>query len=128
MRAIAGYIVEYRNALEWLTGWQRTVKPSQNLNPSSAASEQKSLEQAIAKIGGNSLAISTNKVNEKEPSDAGVAVKFAINGQRMVIACDKWNRVADNMRAIIRTIAALEQIKWVGGERLWSRILTAFKV
>ena len=48
-----------------------------------------------------------------EPRDPGVAVYFKFKGKARVLACDKWNRVADNLAAIARHIEALRgQDRW----------------
>lgn len=75
-------------------------------------------DRAIAELqrfGASSMIISTNlKVRQDglpaggqaEPADPGVAVYFQINKKPRVIACDKWDRVADNLAAIAKTIEA----------------------
>lgn len=42
-----------------------------------------------------------------EPTDPGVACYFDLDGKPTVLACDKWNRVADNIAAIAKHIEAL---------------------
>jgi hypothetical protein len=49
----------------------------------------------------------------KEPEDSGVAVYFKFDGKDQVLACDKWNRVADNLAAIAAHLGALRgQERW----------------
>lgn len=43
----------------------------------------------------------------REPSDPGVACYFRHRGADRVFACDRWDRVADNVAAIAAHIAAL---------------------
>jgi len=46
-------------------------------------------------------------------SDPGVAVYFLLNGDPKVLACDKWDRVADNIAAIAAHVEALRgQERW----------------
>jgi hypothetical protein len=50
---------------------------------------------------------------QSEPADPGAAVYFTLGKQRLVLACDKWTRVADNIAAIAAHIGALRgQQRW----------------
>lgn len=45
--------------------------------------------------------------------DPGVAVWFVLNGRESVIACDRWLRIEDNLRAVGKTVDALRGIaRW----------------
>jgi hypothetical protein len=48
------------------------------------------------------VVISTNVLglDRREPEDKGVAVYFTLKGRAQVLACDRWDRVADNLYAI----------------------------
>jgi len=47
------------------------------------------------------------------PADRGVAVHFVAFGKQTVLACDRWNRLADNIAAIAAHIEALRGIdRW----------------
>ncbi len=49
--------------------------------------------------------------------DPGVAVYFRFRGGRLAFACDRWDRVADNLWSIAKTIEALRGIeRWGTGE------------
>lgn len=51
-------------------------------------------------------------------SDPGVAVYFFVDGAPTVLACDKWDRVADNMAAIAAHVEAMRgQERWGVGSR-----------
>lgn len=53
------------------------------------------------------------------PRDAGVAIYFKRDGQDMAFACDRWDRVEDNLYAIAKTIDALRGIsRWGSGDML----------
>jgi hypothetical protein len=53
------------------------------------------------------------------PRDAGTAIYFKRDGQDMAFACDRWNRVEDNIYAIAKTIDALRGIaRWGTGDML----------
>lgn len=47
----------------------------------------------------------------KEPEDKGVAVYFNFKGEDVVICCDQWNVIVDNMWAVAKTIEALRGIE-----------------
>jgi hypothetical protein len=42
-----------------------------------------------------------------QPPDPGAAVYFELKGARRVLACDRWDRVEDNLRAIAKHIGAM---------------------
>lgn len=49
----------------------------------------------------------------------GVAVYFTYKGKSMAFACDRWNRVGDNIHAIAKTIEALRGIaRWGTGDMM----------
>ncbi len=50
----------------------------------------------------------------REINDPGAAVYFTLAGRRTVLACDKWNRVADNIAAIAAHIDCLRGIDRYG--------------
>lgn len=53
------------------------------------------------------------------PTDKGVAVYFEYGGEPMCFACDRWDRIEDNVRAVQRTIEALRGIeRWGSGDML----------
>jgi hypothetical protein len=120
---------EFAMPLEWPVGWPRTEKPSQKMFPAVGHGNRRKLLNAIRQqLRGYQETISENQSNGGQPADTGVAVRFRRQEKQMVIACDEWDRVADNIVAIIETIDALESIKRKGGENLWRRALTAFEV
>ncbi len=48
-----------------------------------------------------------------EPFDGGAALYFKLNGRDTVLACDKWDRVADNIVALAKHIEAIRgQERW----------------
>jgi len=51
--------------------------------------------------------------NRRAPDDTGAAIYFKLKGRPVVLACDKWNRVEDNLYAIAKHIEALRgQERW----------------
>jgi len=55
---------------------------------------------------------------EREPSDPGVAVYLTLQRKELVFACDRWDRVADNIAAVAQHIDALRRIERYGVGRL----------
>ncbi|KQR83486.1 hypothetical protein [Sphingomonas sp. Leaf343] len=52
-------------------------------------------------------------VSRREPDDPGVAFYFDLDGKPHVLACDRWDSVADNIAAIAAHIEALRgQERW----------------
>lgn len=76
----------------------------------------------LRKLGATQVVLSTNipvrldglpYSKAREPDDHGVAVYFRIKGEPRVLACDKWNRVADNLAALAAHIDAVRgQLRW----------------
>lgn len=52
-------------------------------------------------------------VSRRDPADPGVAFYFKLDGRPHVLACDRWETVADNIAAIAAHIEALRgQERW----------------
>lgn len=47
--------------------------------------------------------------DRRAPDDPGVAVYFKLDGKDRVLACDKWDRVADNIAALAAHIDAIRR-------------------
>lgn len=60
------------------------------------------------------------------PQDPGVAVYFKRKEQQVCFACDKYDQVWKNMRAIQKTIEALRGIERWGSSTLLDRAFTGF--
>jgi hypothetical protein len=86
-------------------------------------------------MGGAQLVISTNielrrdglpYANRREPSDKGVAVYFDYKRRPMCFACDRWDRIGDNIYAIAKTIEALRGIERWGSGSMVEQAFTGF--
>lgn len=62
----------------------------------------------------------------REPDDPGVAVYFTHDKRQLVIACDSYRRVRENIRAVSATVEALRTIKRHGATQLLERAFTGF--
>lgn len=80
------------------------------------------LQAELDLIGARDVILSTNLETRldgaprgglPEPVDSGAALYFRLAGRDTVLACDKWDRVADNVVAIAKHIEALRgQDRW----------------
>lgn len=121
--------------LAWPIGWPRT--PSHRISRSNFStgghgrrlSVDGALERLLgelrrlAGLGPNDIVVSTNvttrmsdglpRSDRPEPADRGVAVYFTLAKEPRVLACDRWDRVADNIAAIAAHIEAMRgQERW----------------
>jgi len=71
----------------------------------------------LDRLGGRNIVVSTNVrprgLAEAEepanPQDPGAAVYFLLEGKQHCLACDKWDRVADNLAAIAAHVDAVRR-------------------
>jgi len=62
---------------------------------------------------------------QKEPKDPGVAVYLEKDGKPIVLCCDKWTRLADNIAAVAATLDAMRSLeRWGVAES--ERVFTGF--
>jgi len=129
--SIFGHVEAY--PLAWPVGWPRTAEDDRKRATfcrrvksekySWTVKEQLTVAGGLARLrpeldrlGATDLIISSNipvrqdglpysKV--REPEDPGVAVYFRLLGAPHTLACDRWDRVADNLAAIAMHVEAL---------------------
>lgn len=74
------------------------------------------LQDELDRIGASHVVLSTNvelrldglpRSGQPEPNDRGVALYFQRSGKPVVLACDRWDRVPDNIIAIAKHIEAI---------------------
>lgn len=125
--------------LQWPSGWKRTALSARRSAPYKVTAEKATAEmfQALVKLGADqrSIVISSNVPMRRDgmpkvstqPSDPGVAVYWTTraHGER-VIACDRWQTVRENTRAIGLAIEALRSIERAGATQILERAFTAF--
>ncbi len=117
--------------LSWPVGKPRTRDPQRarfgtGNGPMTIAGGLQRLRGEIGRLNATSLVVSTNipvrrdglpLSNVREPHDSGVAVYFNLDNQPHCLACDKWDRVADNLAAIAAHIDAIRgQARWGVGD------------
>lgn len=122
--------------LHWPEGWPRTKAPSRSRFDVTFATARDGLLAEISRMGGRYTVLSTNielrrdglpSASHRSPADAGVAVYFERKGKQMVFACDRWDRVKDNIRAIQKTIEAMRGIERWGASDMLERAFSAFE-
>jgi hypothetical protein len=84
--------------------------------------------QELERLGASEIVISSDLEtrrdglphgNAREPKDPGVAVYFQLESGLHCLACDRWDRVADNLAAIGHHIEAIRGIgRWGVGDTL----------
>ncbi len=103
-------------------GVQRTVTVTSQ-RALTVADAIKRLSAEADRLGAQRALVSTNvelrlnglpRSGQSEPHDSGAAVYFTLKGKPRCLACDKWDRVADNIAAIAQHIDALRRIDRYG--------------
>lgn len=124
--------------LKWPAGRERTPswKRQSARFDCTIAQARDGLGVEIERLGGRYPVISSNlelrldgqpRGDRRSPSDPGVAVYFEYKGRGMCFACDRWQKVEHNLRAIAKTIEAMRGItRWGTGEML-DRAINAFQ-
>jgi len=114
--------------LTWPPGRPRMKYPEPSNFDVTLGKAIQDVRAEVDRLGGRGLIISSNLqlrrdglpyANSSQPEDRAVAVYFKYKGKPMCFACDRWNRVEDNMRAIAKTIDALRGIaRWGTGDMI----------
>jgi hypothetical protein len=121
--------------LHWPDGWPRTKVPQKSRFEVSFTEARDGLMEEIKRLGGRLPVLSTNVelrgdglpyANQRAPKDRGVAVYFQYKQQQRVFACDRWDSVKDNMRALQKTIEAIRGIERWGASDMLDRAFSGF--
>ncbi len=134
--------------LYWAEGWTRTPAHSRQRSRYEVhfIKARDEILRQLKLLGGvrsDSIVISTNiplrrdglpLANMAEPQDPGVAVYWVTEKYdystgkttktTRVLACDKWQKVRDNLRAIGLTIDAMRAIDRAGASQILDRVFT----
>lgn len=94
----------------------------------SVAQAVRVLRDEVERLGGTRLIISSNvelrrdgdpMSGRRQPDDPGAAAYFTFDARPVAFACDRWDRVSDNLYAIGKTIEALRGIdRWGSGDAM----------
>lgn len=120
--------------LQWPVGWPRAKWRRRATFGTTGRSRYRSkdaltinearqrLADELERLGASYVTLSSNlelrldglpRSGQAEPHDVGVACYFRLGGKDTVLACDKWDRTADNIAAIAKHIEALRGIdRW----------------
>lgn len=121
--------------LSWPFGKLRNNNPQRSRFAVSFAKSRDELMREIDLLGGQLPVLSSNiplkrdrlpYAGQKEPDDKGVAVYFTLKKQQFCFACDRWDKVGDNIQAIRHTIAALRGIERWGTGDMVQQAFTGF--
>jgi hypothetical protein len=112
--------------LAWPMGWKRsTYRQQAAFGQQSSrgwkealpvAKARQRLSDELDRLGASYVTLSTNvelrldgqpRSNQAAPADPGAAVYFRLSGKDIALACDKWDRVADNIAALAKHIEAM---------------------
>jgi hypothetical protein len=137
--------------LQWPPGWPRTKigqhETGYQFKKSDSSSTwggkrlvtfteaRDSLYEELARIGANNPTVSSNHPtgrygipteSKRRVDDDGIAVYFTLNDKPMVMACDRYQTAAANMRSLALAIEALRQLERHGGGTMMERAFTGF--
>lgn len=126
--------------LDWPPGWPRTPtnkrkRARYHVEFKKACDE---LSRELERMAARNIVLSSNVPLRRDGkpyataaksgiTDPGVAVYFSWRGRPYVVACDQWQHVKDNFRAVGLTIAAMRLIARAGASHLLERAFTGFK-
>lgn len=125
--------------LSWPDGRPRTKsirRQCSRFGNTSVHSEAWFVLDEIRRLGGRYAVVSTDVElrndglpysSRKAPEDPGVAVYFEKSGKQMAFACDRWDCVPDNIRAIGKTIEAIRGIERWGSGDMMAAAFTGFE-
>jgi len=89
----------------------------------------------LERLGATDIILSTNApatkggtfyASYKEPKDSGVAVYFTWKGRPRVLACDRFEKIHMNIRAIALTVEQLRRIASRGVADFMDKVFTGF--
>lgn len=125
--------------LQWPDGWKRTPGYERKRAPYKTSDDAaiKHLLAELRRMGAHTIVLSTNIAVKKDglpyaqqahaTDDPGAAVWWSTTAFKdRVIACDKWDRVYDNIHALGLAIGAMRAIDRAGASQVMERAFTAF--
>lgn len=122
--------------LQWPEGWPRARYRERARFDTAFAAARDGLATELERLGARHAVLSTNVelrldgqpyANRPEPHDPGVSVYFEYKKRPMTFACDRWDRVKDNIQAVRKTIEALRGIERWGASDMIERAFTGFQ-
>jgi hypothetical protein len=128
---------DQRYPLTWPVGWRRTPVHARTYSQFKTTTDRafRELLDELARLGARKVIVSSNLklrndgapyANQPRTDDEGIAVYFQRDGKDLSLACDKFRKREDNLRAITKTIEALRGIERWGSSDLMERAFTGF--
>lgn len=128
---------DQRFPLHWPQGWPRTKSPIRSRFRVTFSKARRELFEELGKrrLNATDIILSTDiplKTNG-EPyavyrlEELGVAVYFKYKGRPMVLACDKFDKIEDNIYSVAQTIRAIRSIERWGASEMMERAFTGFQ-
>lgn len=114
---------------------RRTTLPQRSRFDVTLAAARDALMRELHLLGAKNAILSTNmelrldglpRAGRTEPDDTAAAVYFEYDGADMCFACDRWDKVGDNVQAVRHTIAALRGIRRWGTGDMVSAAFTGY--
>lgn len=123
--------------LQWPAGKKRIFYPkASKFGRRSLDVVTKILLKEIKLLKGTLVVISTDLrlrndglpySNQAQPKDKGASIYFTHNGKQMCFACDRWDRIEDNIYAVAMTVGALRGIERWGSGDMVQQAFTGFQ-
>lgn len=127
-----------RYPLDWPMGWPRTPDPwpaGNKFGDNTIWKASRGLHAELERMGAEDIQMSSDLVlrldgmprsGQSVPRDTGVAIYFTRDGEKLVIACDLYNRCEANIRAIALIVESMRRIERYGGDKMMKRAFTGF--
>jgi len=120
--------------LRWPMGWPRTERPTFSRFNVTFNTQVNELRHELRLLGAKSVVLTTNIPLRKDGlpysnyriEDPGVAVYFLLKGVEQCMPCDRWNKIQDNLRALVKTITALRGIERWGAKDMVNAAFRGF--
>jgi hypothetical protein len=123
--------------LSWPAGFPRSVKKINSQFTCTTAQARDGILRQVNLMKGSNVIISTNIPVKRDghlyatgkpvDNDYGVAVYFTWKNDQVVLACDQYNSIWENLRAIQNSIEAMRKLEKWGCSDILSRAFSGFK-
>lgn len=123
--------------LQWPAGWPRSeFTEVSKFGRYTFEYMRREVLRELDLLGADNVIISSNLKlrqdgfpysGQRQPEDVGIAVYFKLDGEDQCIPCDKWHRIEDNLRAVVKTIEALRGIERWGAKEMVNAAFRGFK-
>lgn len=126
--------------LQWPVGYKRTNHRNSSLFKQNPDAVQQFLRKELSRLGASNIVVSSNvpirqdgqmyadamRRSKQMDNDPGVAVYFNYKGNPVVLCCDTYSKVWENVYAIAKTIENLRAIERYGVSDFLKRSFTGF--